>query len=171
MAALPNFFPHLYNIYREDLPKEEERSSREIFEHFNDEANSLGTGSNHTRVYRGKFQRRPIAIKRVVKDLAKIVDREISIMLQTDRHPNILKYIAREDTEDFIYIGTELCECNLATFIKDQNRRQKMSTKSIFEQTAEGLRHLHQLSISEFLHLSSSISYLISHFSSSRCEA
>ena len=147
MAALPNFFPHINNIYREEMPKEEERPYKEIFEHFDDVANSLGTGSNHTRVYKGMFQRRPIAIKRVVRDLAKMVDREISIMLQTDRHPNILKYFAREENKDFIYIGTELCEGNLAKFIKDQNLRQKMPTKSIFQQTAEGLRHLHQLSI------------------------
>ena len=147
MAALPNFFPHMNNIYREELPKVEERPYKEIFEHFNDAANSLGTGSNHTRVYRGKFQRRPIAIKRVVRDLKKVVDREISIMLQTDQHPNILKYFAKEETEDFIYIGTELCEGNLATFIKDQNLRNKMPSKSIFQQTAQGLRHLHQLSI------------------------
>ena len=127
----------------------EKRPYKDIFEHFNDQANSLGTGSNHTRVYKGKFQRRPIAIKRVVRDLAKIVDREISIMLQTDRHPNILKYFAREETEDFIYIGIELCECNLSTFISDQEKRKKMATKTIFQQTAYGLRHLHKLSISE----------------------
>ena len=131
------------------MPKEEERPYKDIFEHFDDQANSLGTGSNHTRVYKGMFQRRPIAIKRVVRDLAKMVDREISIMLQTDRHPNILKYFAREENKDFIYIGTELCEGNLAKFIKDQNLRQKMPTKSIFQQTAQGLRHLHQLSISK----------------------
>ena len=150
MTALPNFFPHLYNIYREELPKIEQRPFREIFEHYNDRETSLGTGSNHTRVYKGMFQRRPIAIKRVVRDLAKIVDREISIMLQTDRHPNILKYFAKEETEDFIYIGTELCEANLATFIRNRSLRQKMATKTIFQQTAEGLNHLHHLSISKY---------------------
>ena len=132
------------------MPKVEEWPFKDIFEHHNDKANSLGTGSNHTRVYRGMFQRRPIAIKRVVRDLAKIVDREISIMLQTDQHPNILKYFAKEETEDFIYIGTELCECNLATFIRDQDKRQKMASKTIFRQTADGLYHLHKLSISKY---------------------
>ena len=150
MAALPNFFPHLYNIYREELPKVEELPFENIFEHFNDEVNSLGTGSLGTRVYRGKFQRRPIAIKKVLRDLAKMVDREVSIMLKTDRHPNILRYFAKEEDKDFIYIGTELCEGNLATFIKDKNLRPKMPTKTIFQQTAEGLNHLHQLNISEY---------------------
>ena len=150
MAAMPNFFPHLYNIYRDELPKMEERPLMEIFEHFNDEANALGTGSNHTRVYKGKFQRRAIAIKRVVRDLAKIVDREISIMLLIDRHPNILRYFAKEEDENFIYIGTELCEGNLASFIRDQYLREKLVTKTIFQQTVEGLNHLHQLNISKY---------------------
>ena len=158
MAALPNFFSHLNNISREELPKVEERAFKDIFEHFNGQENSLGTGSNHSRVYRGKFQRRPIAIKRVLKDLAKIVDREVSTMLHIDPHPNILKYLAKEETEDFIYIGMELCEYNLATFVSDQKLRHKMPTKSIFQQTAEGLKHLHQLSISKYWHFSSSIS-------------
>ena len=147
MTALPNFLPHLYNIYREELPKVEERPFENIFEHFDDLENSLGTGSQGTRVYKGKFQRRPIAIKRVIRDLKKKVDREVSIMLKTDRHPNILRYFAKEETKDFIYIGTELCEGNLATFIRDQSLRPKIPTKTIFQQTAEGLRHLHQLSI------------------------
>ena len=149
MAALPNFFPYLYNIYREELPKVEKRQFGDIFEHFNNKANLLGTGSQDTRVYKGKFQRRLIAIKRVVKDLDNIVDQEVSTMLQTDPHPNILKYFAMEETQDFIYIGMELCECNLATFIRDQGWRQKVAANTIFRQTAEGLNHLHQLSISK----------------------
>ena len=128
----------------------EERPFKEIFEHFDDQANLLGTGSNHTRVYRGKFGLREIAIKRVLKTVSKAVEREISIMLQTDRHANILKYFAKEEDKNFIYIGTELCEGNLATFIKDSALRQKMAIKSILQQTAEGLNHLHQLSISKY---------------------
>ena len=96
-------------------------------------------------------------IKKVLGDLTKSVKREISIMLKTDRHPNILRYFAKEEDENFIYIGTELCECNLATFIKDQGLRQKMETKTIFQQTADGLKHLHNLSISEY-YFSSSVS-------------
>ena len=150
MAALPNFFSHLNNIYRDELPKIEEHPFKEIFEHFNDQANSLGTGSQGTRVYNGIFRKRPIAIKRVNKDLAKIVDREVLTMLQTDPHLNILKYFAKEETEDFIYIGMELCEFNLATLVKDQGWRQKLAAKTILQQVAEGLKHLHQLSISKY---------------------
>ena len=132
----------------------EERPFEDIFEHFDDIENSLGTGSRATRVYRGLFQSRPIAIKRVVRDLTKKVEREILIMLQTDRHRNILRYFAKEETKDFIFIGTELCEYNLAKFVEDQDKRKNMATKTIFQQTADGLNHLHKLSISEYSHFS-----------------
>ena len=152
MVALPNFFPHLYNIYREELPKVKDGAFKEIFKHFNDVENSLGTGSYGTIVYRGKFGQREIAIKRVLKTVSNEVEREISIMMKIDRHPNILKYFAKEEDENFIYIGTELCELNLATFIQDKTHslRQEMTVKLILKQTADGLNHLHQLSISEY---------------------
>ena len=152
MALLPNFFPHVYNIYREELPKVKDGAFKEIFKHFNDVENSLGTGSYGTIVYKGKFGQREIAIKRVMKIASKEVEREISIIMKIDRHPNILKYFAKEEDENFIYIGTELCEGNLATFVQDKthNLRQKMPTKTILQQSAKGLKHLHQLNISEF---------------------
>ena len=152
MAALPNFFPHLYNIYRDELPKVKDGAFKEIFKHFNDAENSLGDGSYGTIVYRGKFGQREIAIKRVLKTVSKAVEREISIMMKIDRHPNILKYFAKEEDENFIYIGTELCELNLATFVQNKihNMRQKIAVNLILSQTADGLNHLHQLNISEY---------------------
>ena len=149
--ALPNFLTHLNNIYREELPKVEDRQFGEIFEHFNDKANSLRTGLQGSRVYKGKFQRRPIAIKRVIKDLKNIFDRDVSIMLQIDQHSSIFKYFSKEITEYIIYFGTELCEGNLATFIKDHSLRTKITAKTIFRQTAEGLMHLHQFNISKYI--------------------
>ena len=151
MAALPNFFPHLYNIYQEKLPKVKEGAFKEIFKHFNDADNLLGTGSYGTIVYRGKFEQREIAIKRVLKAVSKVVEREILIMMKIDRHLNILKYFAKEEDENFYYIGTELCELNLATFVQDKshNMRQKMTVNLILKQTADGLNHLHQLNISK----------------------
>ena len=87
-----------------------------------------------------------------MKTVSKEVERETSIMMQIERHPNILKYFAKEEDENFIYIGTELCELNLATFIQDKshNMRQKMTVNLILKQTADGLNHLHQLNISKY---------------------
>ena len=150
MKLLPNFFPHVYNIHQEELVIENDGAFRDIFKHFNDAGNLLGTGSYGTIVYRGKFGKREIAIKRVLKMVSRAVEREISVMLKIDRHPNILKYFAKEEDENFIYIGTELCECNLTTFVRDQGLRHKMTNQTILLQTAEGLNYLHTLEISEY---------------------
>ena len=122
----------------------------EIFDHFNDAQNALGTGSYGTIVYKGNLRGRNIAIKRVLKTVSKAVEREISIMIKIDRHPNILRYFAKEEDKNFIFIGTELCECNLTTFVRDQGFVQKMTAKTIMQQTAEGLNYLHQLHISKY---------------------
>ena len=124
---------------------------KEIFKHFNDAENSLGDGSYGTIVYRGRFGPRDIAIKRVLKTISKVVEQEISIMMKIDRHPNILKYFAKEEDENFIYIGTELCELNLATFVQDKkNNMMQEMTVNLIKQTADGLNHLHQLNISKY---------------------
>ena len=121
---------------------------KEIFSHFNDVENVLGTGSQGTIVYRGKYGQHEIAMKRVMKLASSADEQEILIMLQTDRHPNILKYFAKEEDKNFTYIGMELCEFNLATFVRDHELRQTMTTKTILQQTADGLNHLHQFNIS-----------------------
>ena len=152
MKILPNFLPHLYNIYREELAIVNDGEFEELFKHLNNEKNFLGTGSHGTIVYKGKLGGRQIAIKRVLKTVSKAVEREISIMMKIDQHPNILRYFAKEENKDFIYIGTELCECNLDKFIKDKshNLRQKIEPKTILHQTIKGLNHLHKLDISKF---------------------
>ena len=148
MVALPNFLPHVFSIYREELPKVEDNAFRAVFKHFKNEI--LGFGSHGTIVYKGEFQRRPIAIKQVPKKLSKTVDREISIMLQIDQHPNILRYFGKEEDEHYLYIGTELCECTLKQLMTDKGFEQKLKTKEILQQTVEGLNHLHQLAISNY---------------------
>ena len=144
----PNFFPHLYNIQREEVLTKTEGAFEEIFKHLTNE--KLGAGSHSTIVYKGDFGQRPIAIKKVSKATTNSVDQEISIMLKIDRHPNILRFFAKEEDENFIYIGMELCDYNLETFIKDQNLRKEMTNKTILQQTAEGLNHLHHLKIRKY---------------------
>ena len=151
MQALPNFFPHLYNVFRDNLLTMEEQLFENIFMHFRDK--QLGTGSHGTTVYRGKFSQREIAIKKVLKDYAKLVEEEISIMLKIDQHPNILRYFAKESDENFIYIGTELCECTLSTLVTDTSWSGKMKIPNILRQTTKGLRQLHEMNISEYLNV------------------
>ena len=150
MKALPNFFPHLCNIFKNELSKVSEGTFADIFKHYKDKV--LGTGSHGTKVYKGNFQGRPIAIKQVLKSLSTTVKREAAIMLKVDQHPNILRYFAKEEDDNFIYLGTELCECSLTTLITGKGYdgiKKKMESKKILKQTAEGLDHLHKLNISK----------------------
>lgn len=147
MQALPNFLPHVYSIYNEELPKLRKQHYKTIFIH--QSVKVLGTGASGTVVYKGQYFHRKIAIKEVSKFLANIADKEISIMLQID-HRNILKYVAMEEDMNNIYIGIELCKCNLQTFITDAEWSGKMENKTIMQQTAAGLSYLHQLNISEY---------------------
>ena len=126
----------------------EDIAFRAVFKHFKDEV--MGYGSHGTKVYKGEFQQRPIAIKQVPKKSSKTVDRETSIMLQIDQHPNILRYFGKEVDEHCLYIGTELCECTLKELMTDKGFEQKLKTKEILQQTVEGLNHLHQLAISNY---------------------
>ena len=146
MAALPNFFPHFYNIYREELPHLEKHEFKNIFMH--DRENILGTGSNNTVVYKGKFGSRLIAIKRVTKSNLDTVEREIDTLMKVEGHPYILQYFAKEVDKEYFYIGTELCNWNLVQFVADKLIERKLETKLIFQQTVEGLSHLHSLKIS-----------------------
>ena len=147
MKALPNFFPHIYNIYRWELVEVEEGAFAEIFKHNKDK--ELGTGA-HGTVYEGSFQGRPIAIKQVLRSFPTSLCREISIMKKIDQHPNILRYFAKEEDPNFFYIATELCEGNLRKFIEDENFMDKMETKDILQQTVEGLNYLHKNDIGKY---------------------
>ena len=164
MQILPNFFPHVYTISLDELPKVKDGKFKEIFVHFDDTENSLGLSSNNNRAYKGKYGQRPIAIKKISLIALKTDKNDICLMLQSDIHENVLKFFGLEVDKEFIYIGMELCICNLATFIKSQDLRQKLPTKTIFHQTAEGFNYLHQLNISEYCSFSSSVSKLILKF-------
>ena len=71
-------------------------------------------------------------------------------MLKIDKHPNILRYFAKEEDQNFFYIATELCECNLAKFITDKSYSDKMETNDILQQTVKGLNYLHKYDIGKY---------------------
>lgn len=107
----------------------------------------LGIGSHGTTVYKGKFNDRDVAIKKVQKFQVNKVMKEISIIQKND-HPNILWYFGTEEDELHYYIATERCECNMKTFIEDPTLRNKLTSKMMFQQLAEGLNYLHVKQIS-----------------------
>ncbi|CEF60106.2 Serine/threonine-protein kinase/endoribonuclease IRE1 [Strongyloides ratti] len=109
----------------------------------------LGRGCEGTVVYRGTFEGRNVAVKRVLSDLVKITTREINMLRESDSHVNVIRYFCSESDRTFKYIALELCDCSLATFIDKKEYRDIMllDNLEILRQATEGVEHLHHLNI------------------------
>jgi len=118
---------------------------------------SLGYGSHGTIVFQGPFQGRAVAIKRFNQSFATLATREISILQQSDDHPNVIRYYYQESKPD-------LCPASLVDIIEGlrgdggrgftKNRREEwkkimqgFDAKRAMRQIARGLRHLHGLGL------------------------
>lgn len=71
---------------------------------------SIGFGSHGTLVLRGLLDKRPVAVKRMLIAFHPAARREISLLIKTDGHPNVVRYHACEEDGDFVYLALELCE-------------------------------------------------------------
>ncbi|KAJ7326433.1 hypothetical protein DFH08DRAFT_968324 [Mycena albidolilacea] len=87
----------------------------------------LGYGSHGTVVYRGSLQGRAVAVKRLLQDFVTLASREVSILQESDDHPN-------------------LCPATLADLIETPDR-DAFDPKRALRQIAGGLRHLHGLKL------------------------
>lgn len=45
------------------------------------------------------------------------VDREISLLIESDGHPNVVRYFLKEAQGDFVYLALELCDMSLHDLI------------------------------------------------------
>lgn len=146
----PFFILHLLKLREDSHSSCKIKTDDLTFKHFPNDI--LGHGGNGSVVYKGKFQERPIAIKKVFKSNSDIVDREVYSLLKADSHPNTVRYFGTQEQENFYYIGIELCNCNLKEFIKDNKYpclKKDMASKDIFRHITLGLKHLHKLNISK----------------------
>jgi serine/threonine-protein kinase/endoribonuclease IRE1 len=116
-------------------------------------ADILGTGSHGTVVFKGVFQGRPVAIKRMITEFYQIADNQVQLLQEADQHPNICSYFYREYHNGFIYMVLELCDCNLQDLIMSPidphiaEIRNQIPLKSVMEQVILGVQHLHSLNI------------------------
>jgi serine/threonine-protein kinase/endoribonuclease IRE1 len=84
-------------------------------------------------------------------------DREISLLIESDGHPNVVRYFLKEIRGDFVYLALELCDLSLHDLIghlrtnmdKVRGDPKVISppTKSILHQITLGVCHLHHLRI------------------------
>ncbi|KAH7928380.1 hypothetical protein BV22DRAFT_1059205 [Leucogyrophana mollusca] len=111
----------------------------------------LGFGSHGTVVFKGSLQGRAVAVKRLLQDFVTLASREVSILQESDDHPNVIRYYYQEAHANFLYIALELCPASLADVIEcpDQFREISISfdPKRALRQITSGLRHLHSLKL------------------------
>lgn len=112
----------------------------------------LGYGSHGTIVYKGSFEGRDVAVKRMLLDFYDIASHEVVLLQESDDHPNVIRYYCKQENERFLYIALELCTASLAevterpadfaTLIDSMN-----DVVSVIQQMALGIQYLHSLKI------------------------
>lgn len=110
----------------------------------------LGKGCEGTFVFRGAFEKRNVAVKRLLPECFTLADREVSLLRESDAHENVVRYFCTEQDRQFKYIAVELCSATLQDYIEggfESELRTKISVKDILRQATNGLLHLHSLHI------------------------
>lgn len=109
----------------------------------------LGRGCEGTVVYKGRFDGREVAVKRVVSDFFNLADREVHLLRESDTHPNVIRYFCMEADSQFRYIALELCSATLQNYVEDLELRKDicLDPVNILEQATRGLLYLHSLHV------------------------
>ena len=119
---------------------------------------TLGSGSGGTFVFEGTFENRQVAVKRMLRQQYELASQEVSLLEQSDEHPNVIRYFCRREDENFLYIALELCQSSLWDLFRDGRvignepldekllalRDEIMQDpRRVLRQMAEGLSYLH----------------------------
>ncbi|XP_030339135.1 serine/threonine-protein kinase/endoribonuclease IRE2 isoform X2 [Strigops habroptila] len=108
----------------------------------------LGHGAGGTFVFRGQFEGRNVAVKRLLPECFHLVDREVRLLRESDEHPHVVRYFCTERDKQFHYIAIELCSATLQEYVESPSfDRRGLDPVSLLRQTMSGLAHLHSLSI------------------------
>jgi serine/threonine protein kinase len=132
----------------------------------------LGYGSSGTIVFEGSLDGRRVAVKRMLRAFFDLASKEIACLLESDEHPSVVSYYAKEEDHEFIYLALYLCSRSLSDLVvggggagervlgASPARRPSASAASvavaplpmerkleIVRDIARGLQHLHSLGI------------------------
>ena len=111
----------------------------------------LGRGSHGTVVYEGYFQGDIVAVKRLVREHVTLAEREVGLLKRADYHPNVIRYVCRDEDENFQYIALALCPASLADIIERPDKfpeiADSFNPKRALREITSGLEHLHSLGI------------------------
>uniref|UniRef100_U5ELH4 non-specific serine/threonine protein kinase n=1 Tax=Corethrella appendiculata TaxID=1370023 RepID=U5ELH4_9DIPT len=110
----------------------------------------LGKGCEGTFVFKGTFEKRNVAVKRLLPECFTLADREVTLLSESDKHENVVRYFCTEQDRQFRYIAVELCDATLQDYSEGKRvdeLRQQISVLSVLYQATNGLNHLHSLNI------------------------
>ena len=127
----------------------------------------LGYGGHGTVVYKGNLEGRQVAVKKMLKAYHASADREISLLISSDGHENVVRYFLKEVRGDFVYLALELCEMSLQDLVMALCKYQVASNAGILvdnavqantpsfskgvintlRQISNGVKHIHSLRI------------------------
>ncbi|CAJ0564602.1 unnamed protein product, partial [Mesorhabditis spiculigera] len=109
----------------------------------------LGRGCEGTVVYKGKFDGREVAVKRVVSEFLRLVEREVDHLRASDTHPHVIRYFCMESDSQFRYLALELCTASLHEYVEKKEVRKMIDVpaKELLRQASDGLSHLHSINI------------------------
>lgn len=117
-----------------------------------------------------------MAVKRLLRECFSLVQREVQLLQESDRHPNVLRYFCTERGPQFHYIALELCRASLQEVSRELNKggaggpeggcglplvrrfapqyvknpdldRWGLGPETVLQQLMSGLAHLHALHI------------------------
>ncbi|KAF8467758.1 hypothetical protein BDZ91DRAFT_793427 [Kalaharituber pfeilii] len=111
---------------------------------------TLGLGSQGTVVFKGKFEGRAVAVKRMLRTFFDVAHREVKLLQDSDDHPNVIRYHCMKELDQFLYIALEQCRASLCDVViepKHADLRQLLDPQQVLKQIASGVNHLHQMKI------------------------
>ncbi|KFD66730.1 hypothetical protein M514_06831 [Trichuris suis] len=107
----------------------------------------LGHGCNGTIVYKGTFDGRDVAVKRIFREYSKKAQREVKLLRESDSHRNVVRYFCmvskdplessllmgvllwQETDKLYCYIALQLCQCTLQHYVEDAEVRMHRDLK------------------------------------------
>ena len=112
----------------------------------------LGHGSHGTVVYKGSFDGRDVAVKRMLVEFYDIASHEVGLLQESDDHSNVIRYFCREQAAGFLYIALELCPASLQDVVERPHDYPQLvhgglDVPDVLRQITAGVRHLHSLKI------------------------
>lgn len=124
----------------------------------------LGKGCEGTFVFKGTFEERDVAVKRLLPECFTFADREVSLLRESDAHENVVRYFCTEQDRQFRYIAVELCSATVQDYTEGKisdEIKNSITMIDVLHQATNGLMHLHSLNIGE---LDLGCFFLLSHF-------